>query len=293
MTRNFGEWPSEEKESRLSWILEDNPPQKYYLSKKACLGILHRAERRGKELPECLKIALQLQAGLNKPMEPRGGALRVSLEKSYTLRAEHEAVICIQENCIDRSETAGCNGKGWTENMSFTLNTIDRHAVFDSRGLGNGETVNTLQATNGHNNQEPIVMKYQSFGEYKEDNIASTMKSRDYKDGTDLIIEEKSVRRLTPLECERLQGFPDYWTNIPGATDSKRYKALGNSIALPFWEHLAKRLVQIGNVKTIGSLFDGIGGFPLCFKRAGAETLWISEIEPFCQKVTAYHFCEG
>ena len=41
------------------------------------------------------------------------------------------------------------------------------------------------------------------------------------------------IRRLTPLECERLQGFPDYWTDIPGASDSARYKALGNSVAIP------------------------------------------------------------
>ena len=73
-------------------------------------------------------------------------------------------------------------------------------------------------------------------------------------------------------------------------SDSKRYKALGNSIALPFWEHLAHRFAEIGEVQTIGSLFDGIGGFPLVFKRAGAETLWTSEIEPFCQKVVEYHF---
>lgn len=104
-----------------------------------------------------------------------------------------------------------------------------------------------------------------------------------------IVREHNQVRRLTPLECERLQGYPDGWTDIPGASDSKRYKALGNSIALPFWEHLAKRFAQYGKVQTIGSLFDGIGGFPLCFKRAGCETLWTSEIEPFCQKVVAYH----
>ena len=45
--------------------------------------------------------------------------------------------------------------------------------------------------------------------------------------------ERLTVRRLTPLECERLQGFPDGWTDIPGASDSARYKALGNSMAIP------------------------------------------------------------
>jgi DNA (cytosine-5)-methyltransferase 1 len=80
------------------------------------------------------------------------------------------------------------------------------------------------------------------------------------------------------------------WTDIPGASDSARYKAIGNSIALPFWEFLAHRFVEIGEVKTIGSLFDGIGGFPLVFQRAGAETLWTSEIEPFCQRVVETRF---
>ena len=83
------------------------------------------------------------------------------------------------------------------------------------------------------------------------------------------------------------------WTDIPGASDSKRYKALGNSIALPFWEHLAHRFTEIGGVRTVGSLFDGISGFPLVFKRAGAVTEWTSEIDPFCQKVTEYHLAKG
>ena len=102
-----------------------------------------------------------------------------------------------------------------------------------------------------------------------------------------------TVRRLTPVECERLQGYPSGWSDVPGASDSKRYKALGNSIALPFWEFLAKRFVQIGNVESIGSLFDGIAGFPLVFHRAGAETKWTSEIEPFCEAVVKYHIDNG
>ena len=101
------------------------------------------------------------------------------------------------------------------------------------------------------------------------------------------------VRRLTPCECTRLQGYPDDWLDIPGASNSQKYRALGNSICLPFWEFLAHRFAEIGNVQSIGSLFDGIGGFPLVFKRAGAKTLWTSEIEPFCEKVVKYHVDHG
>lgn len=114
---------------------------------------------------------------------------------------------------------------------------------------------------------------------------------------------ESVVRRLTPLECERLQGYPDGWTDIGEWTDTKgkqhkeadspRYKALGNSIALPFWEWMAKRMVKyIDHEPTMGSLFDGIGGFPLVYSRAGCKPIWASEIEEFPIAVTKIRFPE-
>lgn len=114
------------------------------------------------------------------------------------------------------------------------------------------------------------------------------------------------VRRLTPMECERLQGFPDYWTDIGEWRDSKgklrkpsdspRYKACGNSIALPFWDFLAKRIsAQYLRPVTMGSLFDGIGGFPLVFERHNGKgtARWASEIEEFPIAVTKLRFGEG
>lgn len=121
-----------------------------------------------------------------------------------------------------------------------------------------------------------------------------------------------AVRRLTPKECERLQGFPDNWTLIgeydpitqeryyidssgkrKKVTDSARYKALGNSIALPFWQYLARRIcAQYERDITMGSLFDGIGGFPYVFERCGAKAVWASEIEEFPIAVTKEHFPE-
>lgn len=113
------------------------------------------------------------------------------------------------------------------------------------------------------------------------------------------------VRRLTPMECERLQGFPDQWTDIGEWRDSKgklrkpsdspRYKALGNSIALPFWDFLAKRIsAQYLRPITMGSLFDGIGGFPLVFERHNGKgtARWASEIEEFPIAVTKLRFGE-
>ena len=103
------------------------------------------------------------------------------------------------------------------------------------------------------------------------------------------------VRRLTPLECERLQGFPDGWTDIPGASDTARYKALGNSIALPQWQIITDNMAKyLPDGATLGSLFDGIGGFPLCWERTHGKgtARWASEIEKFPIEVTKYHFGE-
>ena len=134
--------------------------------------------------------------------------------------------------------------------------------------------------------------------------------ARDYKGiGNQYVNEGKCVapdnivRRLTPLECERLQGYPDGWTDIGEWVDSKgkrhkeadspRYKALGNSIALPFWCWLAKRIsAQYERDITMGSLFDGIGGFPYAFEKCGGKALWASEIEEFPITVTKIRFSE-
>jgi DNA (cytosine-5)-methyltransferase 1 len=120
----------------------------------------------------------------------------------------------------------------------------------------------------------------------------------------DMFVANASVvRRLTPLECERLQGFPDHWTDIgdwvdskgkkhKGESDSPRYKALGNSIALPFWQWMAEKMVKYVDEQTMASLFDGIGGFPLVFSRCGCTPVWASEIEEFPIAVTKIRFPE-
>lgn len=203
-----------------------------------------------------------------------------------------------------------------------------------------GEVVPSLQARMGTGgNQVPLTYQMQGFGDYREGDVASSCKQRDFKDGTDLVcavdcrnfreggetngtLQAKSnggtsynlqntvrtgmiVRRLTPMECERLQGFPDHWTDIGEWRDSKgklrkpsdspRYKALGNSIALPFWDFLAKRIsAQYLRPVTMGSLFDGIGGFPLVFERHNGKgtARWASEIEEFPIAVTKLRFGE-
>lgn len=384
------------EESRLSQILEANPLSKYNLTAKACLGLLRRAERRGKDLPERLKAVLLMQSASGGGCDGGGKGALVQTEKSGTLgTGNDQTIFCLQGNGIDRADTAGCNGKGWKTDESYTLNTIDRPAVcaevacmnpwdaqsarvYDQDGawhslnanenggmardsvlcagfkLGNSEkahsigyeeeTSPTLNAECGGNkpavvaldmthacdvirecgeqapslqarmgtggNQVPLTYQMNGFGDYRAAEVASSCKQRDFKDSTDLAIINMVVRRLTPMECERLQGFPDGWTDIgdwiktdkrgreikvKGSADSPRYKALGNFIALPFWDWMLRRMARyLPEGATLGSLFDGIGGFPLIFERIHGKgtARWASEIEPFPIAVTKKWFGE-
>lgn len=239
---------------------------------------------------------------------------------------------------------------GYEEETSPTLNaecggnkpavvTLDMtHACDVIRECG--EQAPSLQARMGTGgNQVPLTYQMNGFGDYRDAEVASSCKQRDFKDSTDLVCavdcrnfredgevngtlqakesggqslnlnntvrQNMVVRRLTPMECERLQGFPDHWTDIGEWTDEKgkkhkdadspRYKALGNSIALPFWDWMLRRMARyLPEDATLGSLFDGIGGFPLCFERIHGKgtARWASEIEPFPIAVTKKWFGE-
>ena len=247
------------------------------------------------------------------------GAL-IQTEKSGTLgTGNDQTVFCLQGNGIDRADTAGCNGKGWREDQSYTLNTVDRPAVaysFDSLadnvpiciGNGQGDIANHLmpdvcQTLNCMHDPMAIMESTPCTLDGKEQ--TSTLMARDYKgpgryDTIGRLGSTPAVRRLTPLECERLQGYPDGWTDIGEWVDTKgkrhkessdaaRYKALGNSIALPPWRFVLYRLcMQLGHVGTMASLFDGIGGFPLIWEQINGKDscLWASEIEEFPIAVT-------
>ena len=122
---------------------------------------------------------------------------------------EQEQVFCITGNAIDRQPQNGGNGIGYQADLAYTLTATDHHAVFSR----------------------------QRVDIFKDGEVTSTQSARQHKDATDLVLQgtdqPRLIRRLTPLECERLQGFPDGWTDIPNASDSSRYKALGNSVAIP------------------------------------------------------------
>lgn len=397
------------------------------------------------------RLAAGAESGATYAVRIRGGCdgggkgALVQTEKSGTIKAGNDQTIfCLQGNAIDRADTAGCNGKGWKEDVCYTLNTIDRPAVcaspdcftpwdcqskrvYSEAGvmptlpagensgqnqeavlcagfkLGNseharsigyaeeqaptlnaecggnkpavlclndqggsmmgvshdvsgtlraqehghqpsildmshacdvirdcGEVAPSLQARMGTGgNQIPLTYQkttgtlspgahagsYNGQDAYNDmlvcgaavPDIAHTLKAKancDFREDSETYpVQNRVVRRLTPLECERLQGFPDHWTDLGEWTDSKgkrhkdadspRYKALGNSIALPPWKWLLKRLC--GNYErdaTMASLFDGIGGFPLIWEQLNGRgtCLWASEIEEFPIAVTKRRF---
>lgn len=242
---------------------------------------------------------------------------------------------------IYEAETARTlDNNGGSPNCNQGGMMIVQPRVFDARGNGDGATVPTITgdhqdritdytaicvggndiaqtldasyykgpgARNGK--EREIVATFQNTGQgwWNESEVGATLRTPCGGDAVkaNLIAQEMVVRRLTPLECERLQGYPDHWTDIGEWIDSKgkrhkeadspRYKALGNSIALPFWFRLCRRIsAMYDRPATLGSLFDGIGGFPLVWERCnGPQTaIWASEIEEFCIAVTKRHFPE-
>jgi DNA (cytosine-5)-methyltransferase 1 len=244
-----------------------------------------------------------------------GNGVSPTLSSRENSGLNREAVLCAGFK-LGNSEQA--RSIGYQEELSPTLNAecggnkpavvapavaLDMtHACDVIRECG--EQVPALQARMGTGgNQVPLTYQMNGFGDYRAAEVASSCKQRDFKDSTDLAITHMVVRRLTPMECERLQGFPDHWTDIGEWIDEKgkkhkdadspRYKALGNSIALPFWDWMLRRMARyLPEDATLGSLFDGISGFNVCWARIhGAECCrWSSEIEQFPIAVTKKHF---
>lgn len=229
---------------------------------------------------------------------------------------------------------SGCEGGGkgalvQTE-KSATLSTLQDQTLFVAEPTFciQGNTINCYAATTEPNMvicddcspairsrdyKDPNIVCYDARG--NGDGMLSPTITGDHNsritDYTAVVIEKIIrwiVRRLTPTECERLQGYPDGWTDLGEWVDSKgkahkaadapRYKALGNSIALPQWYYVLGGIAdRLPDNATLGSLFDGIGGFPYVWAQlhAGRKELcvWASEIEEFPIAVTKVHFPES
>ena len=203
-------------------------------------------------------------------------------------------------------------GIGKEGDPSPTLTAGDRHGVI----TGGNQVPLTYQDVTGTLSPGAHAGSYNGQDAYNDmlvcgatPDVAHTLRANAacaYREDAETYpVQNMAVRRLTPMECERLQGFPDGWTDIGEWTDgngkrhkpsdSPRYKALGNSIALPFWDWMLRRMARyLPEDATLGSLFDGIAGFPLIWERIhGRGTArWASEIEPFPIAVTKKWFGE-
>lgn len=294
------------------------------MSAKACRGILIRASRRGKKLPDILGQALLdvIRGGESYLLKIRSGCegggkgALIQTEKSATLSTLQDQTLF---QPIPVLNDQGGSVMDMSCDMTETLRAQEhghQPIIFDARGNGDGKIVPTI--TGDHENRitdyTAIAIERQTFDERpfssnKESEKCSTLKAKaeNIGNGSECLIAEKAihwiVRRLTPVECERLQGYPDGWTDIGDWVDSKgkkhkltdtpRYKALGNSIALPQWWWIVNRLrPYMREDPTLGSLFDGIGGFPLVWETAYGKgaARWASEIEEFPIAVTKKRF---
>ena len=190
----------------------------------------------------------------------------------------HQPLICLNDQGGSVMEcTEDMTGTLRAQEHGHQPLVFENHGI-DARYTGPHPIVPTLSARAGTGgNNLPLVTtegtpeSLQVFSRQRVDifvpgEVVSTESARQHKDATDLIYQESVgaltssdrkgpnsqyvsqdklivetpllIRRLTPLECERLQGFPDGWTELPGASDSARYKALGNSVAIPCVEYV-------------------------------------------------------
>ena len=336
--RNTGTSPRDAIESFLSQILQAHPPKKYYLTTAACLGILRRAEERGKPLPKALDTALRIQAGLIGSTNGRGkknlsdepvafaqnqrdevrdlhniagalgaqpgmkqqtfiasfsagagataGTIGYAEEVAPTLKGSPSgncmpSVMCLHDQGGQRMDVC--------ENMTGTLRASEKGhqpLVYENHGIEarvreSGEispTVTARYGTGGGNT--PLVQEdsdvYCIVGNIidrqpenggngcgDQTDLAYTLTAADHHAIAQPYQDERMrgkvqlIRRLTPLECERLQAFPDDWTNIPGASDSARYRALGNSVAIPCVEFIMKSLREVTELEAEQSQVQG------------------------------------
>ena len=163
---------------------------------------------------------------------------------------EQEPVYCIVGNVIDRQPKNGGNGKGYQEDVAYTLTAMDHHAVFSRQRVDvfKDDAVSSTQSARQHKDATDLVMDVAGLdcrNACENGDLCGTLQKGTSGSSLNSIHPIRNgllIRRLTPLECERLQGFPDGWTDIPSASDSARYKALGNSVAIPCVEYVMRGL---------------------------------------------------
>ena len=248
-TLSGSEWPRDAAVCSLSDVLETGKvPQRYFLSPKACAGILRRAEKRQKTLPEPLRQALLLvvQAEDRKELP------------ETTLCQQSQAVLTPNVGGGKLTHQSATNGhivpSFWNgEQITQTLDAV----------LHKGQTMpeknrfpavlvpDVARTLNARHDSIPCVDRGMDVVAAFDHQSGGDWRGLDLKHLPNLqsnqipaALSAMKVRRLTVTECERLQGFPDNYTNIPGAKDGPRYKALGNSMAVPCMRWIGERIAR-------------------------------------------------
>ena len=295
--------------------------------RKSVSGNLEPGKPKGKEAPRYAgEGSNSAVKSVGFPLGFRPENVRCYDEMATTLcngtRPGFTTGVIQEKRVISVDQGGGKSGANSYEDISPTLTCTHggEPAVaytYDARVNGDGQKCATL--TGDHQNRvtdyTSVVLEPVGFDAYNQavtgDKTKTLSSIASDSDHIPVVIEPKVfemrhiVRRLTPLECERLQGFPDGWTDIGEwvdsngkkhkEADSPRYKALGNSIAIPPWKWVLKRLCACyERDATMASLFDGIGGFPYIWEQLNGKgsCLWASEIEEFPIAVTKVRFGE-
>ena len=249
-------------------------------------------------VPYTLKIRSGCEGGGKGALVQKNKSATLSTLQDQTLfqpvysveNHPNDSRVGINEDGMVQALTSRMGTGGGNVPMVMTLfgdEVVGTLMARDYKGVGRLDTLDRVVAVDCRNATEDIV------------NGALQSNSAHSLNGNNVVRTRYIVRRLTPLECERLQGYPDGWTDIGEWTDSNgkkrqtsdaaRYKALGNSIALPPWKWVLRRICACyERDATMASLFDGIGGFPYLWEQLNGKgsCLWASEIEEFPMAVT-------
>lgn len=264
---NTSAWPNGASVCLLSDVLETGPiPQKYFLSEKACRGILRRAEKRGKELPELLARALRVVAGLeltstltegSSPNASTGGAMRRIDAESETLIAQVAPTLRAGGNRTGGDRPPGTDVDTCETLIAHSLRAEGHDANEDGTGRGVPLVAATLKSngdggglgSDPSENFLPVAFQESQTGTREYDTAGTLRSDGPGHDPVGTRVRDgMAVRRLTPTECERLQGFPDGYTQVEyrgkEAADGPRYRALGNSMAVPVMAWLGARILE-------------------------------------------------
>lgn len=245
---NTSDSPNDAKECLLWQVLDSAVSPKYSLSAKACAGILRRAKQRGKVLPPTLKVALE------RISDPRWGGVVTASGGALGGGSETLVVHGTQDPIIS-STTAHCLGRnGGQENILFDI----AHRS-DVVRIQDDDTTPTLTARmgTGGNNIPCIALAGNTIGRqphnggngngFDDSGVSYTLTATD----THGVFDSVTVRKLTPQECKKLQGFPPGYTQIPyrnksasDCPDSPRYKGIGNSMATPVIKWIGERMIN-------------------------------------------------